>query len=79
MHGRMMHSVEGDLTFQAYGKEGEAIYSISRAQLNKILLDTAEENAQVNIHFNRKCVDVDLENATAHFIDENNKAICTLP
>src|SRR5271156_5262156 len=35
MKGRMMHSVQGDLTFQPYGKnETEVINSISRADLN---------------------------------------------
>src|SRR5690606_22401595 len=27
MYGRTMHDLEGNLTFQPYGKEGEAIYS----------------------------------------------------
>ncbi|HAS36339.1 MAG TPA: kynurenine 3-monooxygenase, partial [Flavobacteriales bacterium] len=27
MHSRLMHSVDGELTYQAYGQEGEAIYS----------------------------------------------------
>ena len=30
MRGRMMHSVNGELTFQPYGKEGQAINSVSR-------------------------------------------------
>ena len=77
MHGRMMHSVEGDLTFQPYGKEGEAIYSISRAQLNKILLDEAEKQPSVDMHFHHKCVDIDLENAIAHFWDEENECEVT--
>lgn len=43
MKGRMIHSVEGELTFQPYGKKDEAIYSVSRGELNKILLDHAEK------------------------------------
>ena len=30
MTGRIMHDLEGKLTAQPYGKEGQAIYSVSR-------------------------------------------------
>jgi kynurenine 3-monooxygenase len=64
MKGRMMHDLEGQLTFQPYGKEGQAIYSVSRGKLNEMLVDFAEKHG-VNIHFNHKCQQVDLPNATA--------------
>src|SRR5690349_15586831 len=36
MKGRMIHSLEGQLSFQPYGvKEEECIYSISRGELNR--------------------------------------------
>src|SRR6056297_267543 len=42
--GRMMHDLEGDLAYQAYGKdESECNYSVSRDGLNAFLLDAAEE------------------------------------
>ena len=31
MHGRTMHDMEGNLSFQPYGQKGQAIYSVSRA------------------------------------------------
>ncbi|NBW39280.1 MAG: kynurenine 3-monooxygenase, partial [Cytophagia bacterium] len=34
MHGRMMHDMQGNLSYQAYGKEGQYINSISRSALN---------------------------------------------
>ena len=34
MTGRIMHDLEGNLTYQPYGKEGQAIYSVSRAGIN---------------------------------------------
>src|SRR5688500_15148968 len=43
MHGRMMHALDGGLTFQAYGKEGQFINSISRKDLNILLINTAEQ------------------------------------
>ncbi len=59
MTGRMMHDLAGNLTFQPYGKEGQAIYSTSRGDLNGILLDLAEEQGNVEVFFNHQCVDMD--------------------
>jgi len=57
MKGRMMHTVNGELTFQPYGKnESEVINSISRAELNIALMTLAEEQG-ATIHFHRRCVD----------------------
>lgn len=67
MNGRMMHGIDESLTFQPYGKEGEAIYSISRAGLNQILIDHADQNEQVNFHFDHKCLDLDLDAPSAKF------------
>ena len=61
MTGRMMHSLEGDLTYQPYGKEGEAIYSISRGGVNAKMMDIAEEHGNATIHYNQQCVGVDLD------------------
>ncbi len=56
MKGRMLHSLAGEQTFVPYGKdESEVINSISRAELNKILMDEAEQNAGVEIKFNLRC------------------------
>lgn len=70
MYGRIMHDVDGNLTHQAYGKEGEAIYSVSRGGLNKLLMDQAEAFENVDFHFNMACQDVDLESNSIHFQDE---------
>jgi kynurenine 3-monooxygenase len=59
MPGRMMHSVEGNLSFQPYGKAGEAIYSVSRGGLNLELLRLASEFPNVSFFFEHRCVDVD--------------------
>ena len=58
MKGRMMHSEAGDLTFQPYGKEGEAIYSVSRAGLNIELMNLADEYDNVQFHFHKKCTGI---------------------
>lgn len=68
MKGRMMHDVDGTLTFQPYGKDDQAINSVSRGELNKKLMSLAEKHG-VEIRFNMKCVDVDLETPSAVFED----------
>ncbi|MEM6815943.1 MAG: NAD(P)/FAD-dependent oxidoreductase [Bacteroidota bacterium] len=66
MHGRMMHDRKGNLTFQPYGKQGQFINSVSRAQLNEMLIQLAEEEG-VQFHFNQKCKYVDFDDSTLHF------------
>jgi len=61
MKGRMMHSVTGELTFQPYGKDdAEVIYSISRAALNMALMNAAEAKG-ASIHFQRRCMGLDVK------------------
>lgn len=42
MYGRTMHDLEGKLTYQPYGQEKQAIYSVSRAGINCKMMDIAE-------------------------------------
>ena len=68
MYGRLMHDTEGNTFASNYsGRENEYINSISRGDLNGILLTEAEKHENVNIHFNAKCTSVDIENTVAHF------------
>lgn len=70
MRGRMIHSPAGDLSFQPYGKDDtQVIHSVSRGGLNCILLDAAEENEGVRLHFNHKCSGVDLDAGTVSLVD----------
>ncbi|MFT4061410.1 MAG: NAD(P)/FAD-dependent oxidoreductase [Edaphocola sp.] len=59
MTGRYLHQADGSAAFQAYGKNGEAIYSVSRAELNKKLMDLAEAHG-VRILFDQRCTKVDV-------------------
>jgi len=54
MHGRFMHNADGTSAYQAYGKEGQYINSVSRGDLNCKLMDLAEAHG-VHILFNEKC------------------------
>lgn len=67
MHGRRIHHQDGTLAYQQYGKEDQAIYSVSRGELNACLLDQAEKEFGVEIHFDWKCKHVDFELSEAHF------------
>jgi len=57
MPGRLVHDRQGRVQFQAYGQNGQAIYSVSRAGLNYKLMDLAESQG-VQIHFESRCTDV---------------------
>jgi kynurenine 3-monooxygenase len=66
MAGRMMHGTDGQQTYQPYGKDGQAINSVSRGELNKALLSCAEEHG-VSLVFDHRCVDVDSTTGTGVF------------
>lgn len=71
MRGRMIHT-PGDPTpdLQPYGsKHHEVIHSVSRSDLNAILLDAAEATGQVRIEFDAQIDHVDLAASTLHFSD----------
>lgn len=71
MKGRMLHDVEGKTSFVPYGqKESEVIHSVSRGDLNKLLLDKAESYGNAEIHFNRRCEDYDAAASELAFTDE---------
>ncbi|CAM1349449.1 FAD-dependent oxidoreductase [Tenacibaculum crassostreae] len=68
MYGRLIHDIEGNTFASNYsGRADEYINSISRGDLNGILLTEAEKHENVTIHFNAKCTSVDIENTIAHF------------
>jgi len=71
MPGRMMHDLEGNLTFQAYGKEGQAINSVSRGGINARMMDIAEKVGGAKIFYSMKCTGADLEGGICHFENTN--------
>jgi kynurenine 3-monooxygenase len=63
MHGRVMHDIHGNLTFQPYGKQGQFINSVSRSALNIVLMNKAEELG-VQFYFEQRISKVDLEHTS---------------
>ena len=72
LYRRALHVKDKPLYYQDYGKEGEAIWSISRGVLNRKMIDLAEgEGAE--FRFNEKVWDVDLPGARL-FTGESEKS-----
>ncbi len=67
MYHRAVHSVDGEVTALPYGKEGDAIWSVSRSGINEHLLDVADSEPNVTTHFEHRMVNVDFETATTTF------------
>ena len=66
MYKRIMHSIDGSLTEQKYGKINQAIYSVSRHNLNERLVNIAEEIG-VGFYFNHECENVNFINTELVF------------
>lgn len=77
MHGRQVHTPDGTENYQPYGKEGQFINSVSRGELNKKLMDLAEQAGAV-IHFNERCEKIDWKTKTISFenTQSGNKQQC---
>jgi len=70
MRGRMIHPESGDQFMSPYsGRENEYINSISREDLNIMLLDECDKMPDISMFFNQKCTGVALEKAMATFED----------
>jgi kynurenine 3-monooxygenase len=70
--GRMIHAIDGVLTFQPYGRDdSECNYSISRAALNRLLIDEAA-NRGVRFRFGKRLTDVDLREGRLTFADSSS-------
>ncbi|AMA48383.1 MULTISPECIES: FAD-dependent oxidoreductase [Flavobacterium] len=62
---RAIHLQDGKLNYQYYGKDGEAIFSLSRGVLNRKMIDLAEKEG-VQFKFEHKIWDVSLADATLY-------------
>jgi kynurenine 3-monooxygenase len=70
MPGRMLHAVDGSLTFVPYGqRDNEVIHSVSRPGLNRILLDAAEQ-AGVEFAFRHSALAADFQRQCVVLRDE---------
>jgi len=77
MKGRMVHFKDGHQMFQPYGKEGQAIYSVSRGGLNQQLLQCADAFDNISLRFDHKCLDLDLDKNELTFENTSSGQIVT--
>jgi kynurenine 3-monooxygenase len=71
MYGRLIHKQDGEEEFQSYSYFNDAIYSVSRSEVNALLIDEAEKLG-VNFNFDQHCKRVDLKTNQIYFRNSNN-------
>jgi kynurenine 3-monooxygenase len=71
MRGRLLHDESGQLQFLPYGQdEREVIHALGRERLNRILIEAAADCPAIELRFNTRCLDVDVEAGTVALRDE---------
>ena len=67
LYKRVFHGHDGILSEQNYGKKNQAVWSISREKLTEILISQAEQETQVNLHFEQRLTYIDFSTACCSF------------
>jgi len=76
MRGRMVHEHDGSAELQMYGvRPEEVIHSVSRADLNRALIEAAAGLPNVEFHFRQLCLGLAHERDVLEFRDEANGRI----
>jgi kynurenine 3-monooxygenase len=76
MRGRMVHELSGQTALQPYGqREHEVIWSVGRADLNRVLIEEAARHAGVSVRFNQLCTGADVGRDRLRFRDETSGAL----
>jgi kynurenine 3-monooxygenase len=71
MRGRMVHEHDGATELQMYGvRPEEVIHSVSRATLNRLLIEAAAELPDVSFHFGQLCLGLAHDRDVLEFRDE---------
>ncbi len=73
-YGRQIHAEDGRVVYQPYGNRGEALYSITRNELNRVLLEIAEKEHGVDIRFGIKCAGLDHQAPSVVLEDQDTGA-----
>lgn len=80
LYGRILHSLDGELKKRKYGNPNHYILSVTRQQLNQHLMNLADNDPNVNFHFEDKLIDADFSKGSAVFknIDGTHTETCRL-
>ncbi|ORY01707.1 FAD/NAD(P)-binding domain-containing protein [Basidiobolus meristosporus CBS 931.73] len=73
MKGRMIHSLDGAQTSQAYSINGECINSVERSRLNNTLLNAAEKMPNVEIYFGHSLQKCDMDAGSLEFVESDRQ------
>src|SRR6476646_2673341 len=69
MRGRMIHEQSGALHFSPYDRDpNKCINSIGRGALNTVVIEAAQRYPNVEVKFNHRCTDVDLDTPVAQLV-----------
>lgn len=80
MRGRMIHDRTGSVSLLPYGQRAdEIIYSVSRAALNRTLIEEALRQPAVTAHFRQTCLAADPAAGHLRFRDETSRYEYPLP
>jgi kynurenine 3-monooxygenase len=80
MRGRMIHSLSGETQLQPYGqRQEEIIYSVSRSDLNRVLIEEAARNPRVRLRFRQTCLAALPETGALRLRDENTGSVSDVP
>ena len=80
MRGRMVHEPSGRCALQPYGqREHEVIFSVGRADLNRVLIEEALRHEGVSVHFSRQCLGADVPQDRLRLRDTASGALHDLP
>lgn len=75
MKARAIHSAQGEVAYQAFGRTAdEYLSAIERHTLNMVLLDAAEEQPNIRIHFNQRLTGIDFSTMTLSLQDQGSQA-----
>lgn len=76
MRGRMVHQSNGKAEFMPYGQaSNEIIYSVTRSDLNDVLLAVADGIPNVRLHFRQQAIGYDAPDCTVHMRDLNDDSL----
>jgi len=76
MRGRMLHQTDGSTEFLAYGQaQNELLYSVTRGDLNQLLLGVADGIPNIRLHFRQQAIGYDAPDCTVHVRDLNDNSL----
>ncbi|QBY04905.1 FAD-dependent monooxygenase [Thalassotalea sp. HSM 43] len=74
MYCRVMHDKQGNLTTFPYGKDNQAIWSVSRSGINEQLINIAEQQDNVKVHFEHRLAELDFDSLHSTFSCQDGDA-----